>query len=85
MRGGFLNRWYSLPATEGESRAISELHEDYLEEGERLLLTARDATEERLKHELPRHNIVHLATHGFFQPEGLPSMWAARMRKGCPG
>ena len=76
VRGGFLDRWPSLPATDEEARAIYELHEDRFEAAaSRLLLTSREATEERLKHELPHHAVIHLATHGFFQPEGLPSMW----------
>lgn len=75
VRGGFLNRWYSLPATDGEARAIVEMHEEHFADGRRLLLGGDRATEERIKHEIPGYRVVHLATHGFFQPEGLPSMW----------
>jgi CHAT domain-containing protein/tetratricopeptide (TPR) repeat protein len=74
-RGSFLNRWVSLPATAEESRAIRELHEDCFANGTRQELSGREATEERVKEELPQYQVVHLATHGFFQPEGLPSMW----------
>ena len=43
--------------------------------GKLLLLQGKEATEERLKNELPKYGILHLATHGFFQPEGFPSLW----------
>jgi CHAT domain-containing protein len=50
-------------------------HREKFEAGKRLHLSGHEATEERVKEELSRHSIIHLATHGFFQPEGLPSMW----------
>jgi CHAT domain-containing protein len=40
-----------------------------------VLRDGEGATEERLCAELQRHSVVHLATHGFFQPEGLSSLW----------
>jgi CHAT domain-containing protein len=53
------------------------MHQDaFGEEKRRLLVQGRDATEELLKVEMPLFRVVHLATHGFFQPEGLPSMWS---------
>jgi CHAT domain-containing protein len=70
-----LNRWTSLPETAEESRAIAEIHEECFAAGQRTTLADREATEVRVKEELARHDVVHLATHGFFQPEGLPSMW----------
>ncbi len=39
------------------------------------LLLGADATEERLKLEMPRYAMLHLATPGFFWPVGIPSMW----------
>ena len=75
LRGGFSNHWTSLPATDLESLAISKLHEERFASATCLTLRGSDATEERVKFELPRFAVVHLATHGFFQPEGLPSMW----------
>jgi hypothetical protein len=74
-RGSFLNHWPSLPKSGEESRVITELHEQQFESSDRLCLSGSEATEERVKQELSRHNIIHLVTHGFFQPEGLPSMW----------
>ncbi len=76
LRGSFNQYWGRLPATEYESQVVRDMHEDALrEDSTRLLLQGAEATEERLKAEMPRHAILHLATHGFFQPEGLPSMW----------
>ena len=64
--------WPHLPFTENESRLVAALHgEVFGAEGRRLLLQGAEATEERLKRELPRHSVLHLATHGFFHPEGL--------------
>lgn len=52
------------------------MHEQAFEgQGKRLMLREAVATEEGLKFELPKYSVVHLATHGFFQPKGLPSMW----------
>jgi CHAT domain-containing protein len=76
VRGSFRSRWSPLPATRDESLGIMDMHEESFEEkGNRLLLQGSQASEERLKYELPHYNVLHLATHGFFQPEGLPSMW----------
>jgi CHAT domain-containing protein len=76
LRGGFETYWGRLPATAYEAQVVSDIHQDALgEDASRLLLQGADATEERLKAEMPRHAILHIATHGYFQPEGLPSMW----------
>lgn len=75
LRGGFADYWPSLPATRGESQVVFDLHEDaFGAKGHRLLLQDAQPTEERLKQELSRFSIVHLATHGFFQPEGVASI-----------
>ena len=60
------------------------MHSEVFEKADRLLLTAREATEERVKRELERYRVVHLATHGFFQPSGLPSMWRSVSTNGGP-
>ncbi len=76
LRGSFTDYWGRLPATEYESQVVLDLHADAFEgEASRLLLQGSAPTEPRLARELPRHSILHLATHGFFQPEGMPSMW----------
>ena len=75
-RGSFRRVWTPLSATRLEATAIVDIHDEAFEpDAKSLILTRRDATEERLKDVLPRYDVVHLATHGFFQPQGLPSMW----------
>jgi len=82
LRGGFADYWPRLPGTVLESQVVFDLHEDiHGQAGRRLLLQGAEATEERLKSELPRHEVLHLATHGFFQPEGLPSIWRAALEE----
>jgi len=76
LRGGFSTTWPPLPTTASESRAVSDLHEATARpDARRLLLQGGAATEPRLAEELPRHDVIHLATHGFFQPEGFVSLW----------
>ncbi len=76
LRGSFTDYWERLPSTPRESQVVFDLHEEtFLQAGERLLLQGAEPSEERLQLELPRYSVVHVATHGFFQPEGLPSMW----------
>ncbi len=55
---------------------VAEIHEIANgAETPRLFLEKKTATEERIKNEMPNYQYIHLATHGYFQPEGLPSMW----------
>ncbi len=80
VRGSFTDYWGRLPATEYESQVVVDMHADaFGGEGERTLLQGGEPSEERLKHELARHAVLHLATHGFFQPEGTPSMWESAL------
>lgn len=75
-RGGFSSFWSRLPSTVNESQAVVDLHAVAFDDDEaHVLLQGKQASEERLKRELPGSNYIHLATHGFFQPEGLPSLW----------
>ena len=39
------------------------------------ILSGAEATETQLKRAMPGASVVHLATHGFFHPEGLTSLW----------
>jgi CHAT domain-containing protein len=76
-RGGLSRFWGRLPATEYEAQVVADLHAaTFGAAGEQLLLQGAVPGEERLKFELPRHDVLHLATHGFFEPQGVPSMWA---------
>ena len=79
-RGSFRGPWPALTATARESRVVFDLHEStFGASGRRTLLQGPEATEERLKHELQRHSLLHLATHGFFNPEGERSLWEAAL------
>ncbi|MFT4648432.1 MAG: CHAT domain-containing protein/tetratricopeptide (TPR) repeat protein [Glaciecola sp.] len=69
--------WGSLDATRSEVTTIRDMHAAFVRDGSRSLVTGPQATEERVLAEMPNASIVHLATHGYFQPEGLPSMWQA--------
>lgn len=76
LRGSFTEYWFRLPATGRESQVVSEIHkESFGVDGRRLLLQGDQPGEKRLKYELTRHAALHLATHGYFQPKGMPSMW----------
>jgi len=70
-------KWEKLYKTRIEVETIRNLHEELVPTGSRVIVTGLDATEERVVAEMPSASIVHLATHGYFYPQGLPSMWAA--------
>ncbi len=85
LKRRFLNRWYRLDHTLEESASIADLHDEVFGEKEsQLWLRGRQATEERVKTELSRHRVAHIATHGFFQPDGLPSMWSQVQDRNAP-
>lgn len=71
----------SLESTRPESELVKRLHGTAFVESGDLLLEGVDATEERLKRELPIHSIAHIATHGFFNPEGIPSLWRSALEE----
>lgn len=84
--GGFQTIWPSLLATRDEAVLVADLHsmlEDSPEDS--YLLTRGDATEEALKAHLEGRRFVHLATHGYFQPKGLSSMWESVQGEGRSG
>ncbi len=67
--------WNSLPATKNELAAIRDLHDHVLNwESPMDVLQGEAATEEAVRQGLPGHRFVHIATHGFFEPEYLPSL-----------
>ena len=75
-RASLSRRWHPLDGTAAEVSAIADLHlEATNDEGTQQVLTERAATEERIKESLERFTHVHVATHGYFHPEGLPSAW----------
>ncbi len=77
-RGRLQEYWERLRYTAKEAATVADLYATLGEAAaEAQLVTGREATEELLKSELPRARTLHLATHGFFQPEGVASVWEA--------
>lgn len=64
--------WSALPGTGSEARAIDTTYRQAYPAQRSLLLTGAEVSEERLKRELPKHRVAHLATHGFYHPDRLP-------------
>jgi len=76
-RGGWTAAWSPLPATATEVSRVVAVHRAAFVEAHDTVLTGAAATEEALKMALPDFGVLHLATHGYFNPEGLPSLEAA--------
>jgi len=63
----------NLRCTDREVSAVAGLHRSASgKDPEQLVLRGTDATEERIKTGLSGFTHVHLATHGFFHPGGVP-------------
>ncbi|MFT5050603.1 MAG: CHAT domain-containing protein/tetratricopeptide (TPR) repeat protein [Chlamydiales bacterium] len=74
--GSSMNAWRDLPHTSDEIHALARLHEELAPNAATcLLLEGSHASEEKIKRELSGKSIVHFATHGFFRPEGVLSIW----------
>jgi len=62
--------------TDREVSAVVGLHRMAAgRDAEQVVLRGEDATEEAIKAGLSGFTHIHLATHGFFHPEGVPSAW----------
>jgi CHAT domain-containing protein len=72
-RAGFLPNFPRLSATGDEIASIGRDFRKRFRGAEELELDGVEATEEALRREAPRHRFLHLATHGYFAPEGLRS------------
>ncbi|NQU48356.1 MAG: CHAT domain-containing protein [Planctomycetes bacterium] len=69
------NTWTSLPATRTEVQAIHDLHQYVLKWNSPItVIEGKAPTEERVRAELPGKRYVHIATHGYFEPDYLPSL-----------
>ncbi len=67
--------WSSLEETRTELRSLQDIHEYILEWDSAFdRYDGTDATEERVRTVLPGHRYIHIATHGYFEPEHLPSL-----------
>ncbi|MEM7164224.1 MAG: CHAT domain-containing tetratricopeptide repeat protein [Planctomycetota bacterium] len=69
--GDFEYGWLPLSETRREVDGIHRFHRKQFKDLARVLIQDEEATEERLKAELPKHTVIHLATHGYFQPTQL--------------
>ncbi|MEQ8765272.1 MAG: CHAT domain-containing tetratricopeptide repeat protein [Planctomycetota bacterium] len=68
-------RWAPLVGTRAEVDTLLEAHRhQFGEESSALALMGEAATEEGIRGELSRYDSIHLATHGFCEPDGLPFM-----------
>lgn len=77
IRSRMSNSWSSLPATKDELQTLRDLHEFVLEwHSPMTVLEGKSAIEERVRQELPGKRYVHIATHGYFEPDHLPSLLA---------
>jgi len=74
FRDAEMPEWTPLPATRAEIAGVEAAHAAAFEAAPSRKLSGRAASEEALKQELPRHSVVHLATHGYFSPDGLASL-----------
>jgi CHAT domain-containing protein/tetratricopeptide (TPR) repeat protein len=63
-----LVRWKRLPGMAREIAEVEGVHARARRGSERLTLSGADATETRVKREMERFDVVHFATHGFFEP-----------------
>ncbi len=79
-------RWYSLPATRQEMQSLSDLHQHVLKwKTPFLSLSGAEASEERVAEAMVGQRYIHLATHGYFEPEDLPSLAADAERRRMAG
>ena len=67
--------WSSLPGTRDEVLALSDFHKYTLKWDSPITVSEGSAaTEEHIRAELPGKRYVHIATHGYFEPDHLPSL-----------
>lgn len=70
-------QWLALPATQNEVDSIRALHTTQLKWSSQFQsLTGKAADKESVRDAMPGKRYLHLATHGFFEPESLPSLGA---------
>jgi CHAT domain-containing protein/tetratricopeptide (TPR) repeat protein len=74
LRGSFTQTWDPLSETRREADGVAARHQRRFADAARALLLEEAPTEERLKSELPKYDVLHLATHGYFLVKGLKSI-----------
>ncbi len=68
--------WQPLPWTGPEVRSVSAMHQQQFGDvGQRMLMLGDEPSEDRLQAAMPGYEVLHLATHGFFDPSGNPGLW----------
>jgi CHAT domain-containing protein len=76
-RSRISSSWEPLSATREEIQFLRGLHVQALEwEASFTQLEGKAATEEAVRRALEGQRYVHVATHGYFEPDGLPSLMA---------
>jgi CHAT domain-containing protein/tetratricopeptide (TPR) repeat protein len=68
-------QWPELPFSGKEAEGVVQIHAQAHPRAPRLLVSGPDASEARIKSSLPSYPYVHLATHGFHEPDELPSFF----------
>ena len=76
-RAGAQGTFRPLEATLGEILTVQNVFQKrYRTQGRLLMLQEEEATESAVRHAAPRYRYLHLATHGFFNPQKLRSALA---------
>jgi CHAT domain-containing protein len=70
---GIRREWVALPATFGETAAVSESFRGLFEGGRVTALRKKEATKAKVRDVLTKVRYAHLATHGFFAQESIKS------------
>jgi len=81
-RAGLFKDWTKLPGTRGEIVVIRDSFEQHFATGKLKLLRGPAATKSAVQEWAPKHQILHLATHGFFAPAEVKSALALAKRSG---
>jgi CHAT domain-containing protein/tetratricopeptide (TPR) repeat protein len=74
QRGSFNPVWDPLSLSGGEADGVAARHKRAFPRASRLLLMQDAPTESRLKRELPKYDVLHLATHGYSLLDGAASI-----------
>lgn len=78
LRSRLGQTWAPLSGTRSEVESLQAMIEHVLEwTAPVTVLTGTAASEEQVRAQLAGHRYLHLATHGYFEPDHLPSLVAA--------
>jgi CHAT domain-containing protein len=79
-RAALFQDWAPLKGSKGEILYIRDAFEGRFPDSKMKVLKGADATESALRQLAPKHQILHLATHGFFAPPQVKSALAPAPR-----